>query len=192
MIMNMSSQTIKTLNSFFKSKVELRLHALSTINKDAIYVLDCFHGEGRLWKEIQRQSEKKIILLGLEIDKAKKSPFNVVYGDNKKILPSLDLSKYDIIDIDSFGDAYSYIKSIYSYVNAGVIIIYTHITVNMGSMNKDIINDVIGMEIYKKCKTIFRSRFIPIFEAGLYKLGVRQVIQMQKNNKIYGYFEKKT
>jgi len=187
----MSSRTTKTLNSFPENKINIRLEAISKIKKDEIYVLDCFHGYGNLWGNVQKLTEKKIILLGLEIDQEKKSKFNVVYGDNKKIIPSIDVSKYDIIDVDAFGDAYSYIKKIYQLVSDGTIIIYTHITVNMGSMNNDVVKDVIGLNIYKKCKTIFRSRFVDIFEAALYGLGVREVVQMQKNNKIYGYFIKK-
>lgn len=187
----MSSQTTKTLNAFPEDKITLRLSAISHIDKNEISVLDCFHGYGKLWGEIQKRTDKKINILGLEIDREKKSSFNVVYGDNKKLLPSIDLSKYDVIDIDSFGDAYSYIKSIYDRLDVGTIVFYTHITVNMGSMNNEVIKDVIGENIYKRCKTIFRSRFVDIFEGGLYKLGIRDIIQMQKNNKIYGFFIKK-
>lgn len=187
----MSSQTTKTLNAFPEDKIRLRLEVLKLFeNQDCISVLDCFHGYGKLWGEIQKRSSKEINLLGMEIDREKKSSFPVVYGDNKKLLPSLDLMKYDIIDIDSFGDSYYYIKSIIDKVKPGAVIIYMHITVNMGSMSRDVINDVIGDRIYKKCKTIFRSRFVDIFESGLYNLGVRQVVQMQKNNKIYGFFVK--
>lgn len=187
----MNNQTTKTLNAFPEDKIKLRLSALEFVkNKQNLSVLDCFHGYGKLWGEIKKRSGMNINLLGIEIDREKKSSFPVVYGDNKKLIPSLDLSKYNIIDIDSFGDSYSHIKSIYNKIEPGTIVIYTHITVNMGSMSKDVIKDVIGEKIYSRCKTIFRSRFVDIFEAALYQLGIHEVIQMQKNNKIYGFFIK--
>lgn len=187
----MSKATTKTLNSFPLDKINLRIEALNKINKDVVKVLDCFHGYGKIWHEIQKRTDKKIELFGIEIDKEKKSNFNVVYGDNKKIIPSIDISKYDIIDIDAFGDSYNLIKTIYDKLKENTIVVYTHISVNMGGMNKELIKDTLGYDIYKKCRTMFNSRFVDIFEAGLYKLGIREIVQMNKNNKIYGFFIKK-
>ena len=86
MDLNMSKATTKTLNSFPLDKINLRIEALNKINKDVVKVLDCFHGYGKIWHEIQKRTDKKIELFGIEIDKEKKSNFNVVYGDNKKII----------------------------------------------------------------------------------------------------------
>jgi len=92
---------MKTNNdaSMLEAKVRLRLEALP--DQKEIRVLDCFSGEGVLWKKVkQRTTASRIRCLGIDKNRYKK--INLT-GDNVKFLLSLPLQEYDIIDLDAWG-----------------------------------------------------------------------------------------
>jgi len=66
--------------------VMLRLKYLP--DKQEMSVLDCFAGKGVVWREVEKKTDKKINVVG--IDKRK---IDKIYlrGDNRKFLSSIDL-----------------------------------------------------------------------------------------------------
>jgi len=84
------------------------------LEKNVINVLDCFHANGTLWSEISKRNfDTKIQVTGIEKDKTKtSSPYFVLYGDNERMLPKMDLSQYHIIDCDAYGDSTKAIQCI--------------------------------------------------------------------------------
>lgn len=82
-----------------EAKIRLRFEALPAGKKD-VRVLDCFSGEGVLWKKVKARTNQNIRVLG--IDKNRYRKVNLT-GDNVKFLLSLPLEEYDIIDLDAWG-----------------------------------------------------------------------------------------
>lgn len=103
------SQRIWTENSHLFAKARLRAGFVLGLNKPSIYILDAFAGEGRVWAEVAKMlPEVKITYLG--IDKKKYTRPRVIMGDNQKVLRGLDLSIFDLIDLDAFGFPWEQLK----------------------------------------------------------------------------------
>ncbi len=93
---------VQTDNSFFADKVLLRLRHLPDSN--IIRVLDCFSGNGLIWDTVKKYTDKKIIVVRIDKEAGKKGLY--LHGDNLKFLKNMDLSKYNVIDIDAYGIPY--------------------------------------------------------------------------------------
>ena len=87
---------LKTDNSFFKEKVKLRI---DNIPKKPLRVLDCFSGSGAIWNEIQKQSGLDIE--SLQVDQKDISNKTYIKANNLKVLKSLSLDCFDVIDLDA-------------------------------------------------------------------------------------------
>ena len=99
----------KTNNSHHKPKVDLRVDAIRGMGKEHVRVLDAFAGEGLIWKSVQEQLPD----VDFEILKIEKKPYSgagVIAGDNRKVMPSLDLADFDLIDLDAYGIPYEQLR----------------------------------------------------------------------------------
>jgi hypothetical protein len=94
----------KTDNLFLRDKIDLRKTFLP--KKCKIYVLSCFDGHGKIWKTIQSEENIDITVTGID----KKRIQGVLVGDNRKFLRVLDLKKYDIVDLDAYGNPFEQIE----------------------------------------------------------------------------------
>jgi hypothetical protein len=180
----MSSQ--KTNNSFLRKKICLRINHLP--DKSEINVLDCFHGNGCIWKNIQRNiHDKKINVEGLDI---KEYDEFALIGDNLKILPTLDFSRYDIIDVDAYGCPYDQIKIIAGKVTKTTLIFYTFIQTMMGALPFDMLADIgYSNEMVKKTPVLFSKNGHEKFMNWLSTIGVKEVSFINPvGKKYYGCF----
>jgi len=59
-----------------------------------------FAGNGIMWRSIQQDRNDKINVLSIDSKTARK---NVLIGDNRKFLARLDLSQFNVIDVDAYG-----------------------------------------------------------------------------------------
>ena len=92
--------SVQTDNSFLETKVKLRIDNLPA---GECRVLDCYTGTGKIWRTIKQKTKKKIIVLGLEL---KNQGGVYLQGDNRKFLGSMDLRKFNVIDLDAYGVPY--------------------------------------------------------------------------------------
>ena len=174
----------KTDNANLSHKIFLRKQAIKDLEE--VNVLDLFAGENRIWDNIPHNK-----YFGVEIEKNKGRNLN---ADNRRIIPVLDLSKYNVIDIDSYGFPIQQLKLIFENktLQKGTVIIYTAIGNAMSALNKDIIVTFGLSQIYKKCKTLLNNKSDDLFYGYLYNKGVRKVYEYSdfSNNfkKNYGYF----
>lgn len=101
----------KVDSAYFQDKVALRLGGLP--KKKSIRVLDAFGGEGRIWDEVKRRSGKTITVVKLDLDPDKSGIY--LKGDNEKFLRSMNLSKFDVIDLDAYGIPYKQMAAVFDY-----------------------------------------------------------------------------
>ena len=126
-----------TENSHLRTKVRLRLELIDKIGKDKIHVLDAFAGQGLVWKEIQRQRpELQVTTVGIE--KRKYVNPNVIMGDNRKAMKGMDLTVFDIIDLDAFGCPWEQL-TIAAQRAPRVPVVLTHISVTLGPVPKGLL-----------------------------------------------------
>lgn len=182
----MSKDQIKTNNdlSLIEQKILLRLESLP--EKDNIKILEAFGGEGVLWNEVKKRTDKKLSILSIDKNEYKKVNLK---GDNLKFLKSFDLSHFDIIDLDSYGSPSNQLE-ILRQKNYKGIIHCTFIQTMMGRINNNILLSCGYTEsMINKCQTIFSKNgiskllyFIAIkFEVSKFRI-------VKNNNKNYFYF----
>lgn len=181
----MSSPRIDNSRSAVKIKIR------EDVCKNGYSVLDCYHGEGYLWGQIKKTIDLTIV--GIEKEKGK--GYGTMYGEAEKIIPSIDLSIYQIIDFDAWGSPYLSIKAMFKNktLKKGTICFYTFIQTRMGGTQKELLENIgIKYEMYKKCRTIWRNYAFVAFCQFLLKNGITQVknwhYQDGSSTKNYGYF----
>lgn len=181
----------KTDNSYLDYKIKLRINHLP--DKQNIKVLDLFHGIGIIWNQIKKQTDKNIEVTGIEIDKNKNSNLEVLHGDNLKYLKKLDLSKYDIIDIDTYGSPYKQLKLIFKNktLQKGTAFFLTDIQIMFGKLPDNLLKEVnITKKMINKIPTLFNKIFRKIaLKSYLYKNGIKHITYCEVRNKMYIYFE---
>jgi len=182
----MSKVQTKTNNdlSLIEQKILLRLESLP--EKDNIRILEAFGGEGILWSEVRKRTNKKINILSIDKNEYKKVNLK---GDNLKFLKSLDLSHFDIIDLDSYGSPSNQLELLYEKNYKGIIHC-TFIQTMMGRINNNILLSCgFTKSMINKCPTLFSKNginkllyFIAIkFEVNKFRI-------VKDKNKNYFYF----
>ena len=180
----MKVHSIKTENHSVHHKVELRKQAVGHLK--TIKVLDLFAGNNTLWSYVKTDR-----YYGVEKEKNKGKNLT---ADNMRVIGSLDLSGFNVIDCDSYGIPFNQISEIFKNetLQKGTVIIYTCITNKMSGLNKECLKMYNLGKIYKKAKTLINARAIEMFYGMLYKNGIRKVKEFEINThfiKKYGYFE---
>lgn len=92
-MLRLKAHSIKTDNANETKKVSLRRQA--TAHLDSLRVLDLFAGKNVLWSHFETEK-----YYGVEKEKGKGKNLN---ADNIRIIARLDLSKFNVIDADSYG-----------------------------------------------------------------------------------------
>jgi len=178
----------QTDNSRYAEKLKLR----DIVSKENDKVLDCFHGNGKIWRQIN--TIKNVNVIGIEKDRDK-GDASTIYGLAEKVIPSLDLSKFNIIDFDAYGSPYKSLKQIFDNktLKEGTYILYTFILTGMGTADKLLLKEIgINSNMYKQCRLIYKKYSFIAFKHFLYKNGVRSIYNYHfidsHSNKNYGYF----
>lgn len=94
-------------NSHLAMKVALRARHLPAGN---VSVLDCFAGDGVIWQKLSAMYPGRVMVDSIEMARGKGAPSFV--GDNRKLLPALDLSVYNVIDLDAYGSPWDQVAAI--------------------------------------------------------------------------------
>lgn len=100
-------------NSHLGLKVSIRQKAIQSIPRPA--VLDLFCGKsGNMYQHVWYQADKY-----LGIDKNPHRKASTMQMDNKRAINMLDLSEYNIYDLDAYGSAYHLLRPIISATHDG-------------------------------------------------------------------------
>jgi tRNA G26 N,N-dimethylase Trm1 len=174
----MTKAATKTDNSYLSDKIMLRLNNLPF--KKNLTVLDCYFGAGEIWNSVKSKTDISILILGIDI----KSGKNLV-GDNKKFLKTMDLSKYDIIDLDAYGVPFEQLDIILNREYTGTLFV-TFIQSMYGALNEKLLHAYgYTPAMLSKITSIFVRDGIKKIEHYLYTKGVRKIIYKSKDKKYY-------
>lgn len=173
----------KTDNHYLKEKIQLRKEVISLIENPTI--LECFAGKGVLYRTIKNDSIK---ITSIEIEQGKNKKAHLT-GDSFKYLLSLDLSQYNIIDLDAYGIPFKYIDHIIKSGFKGYVIV-TAIQSGMGKLPNDLLLKLgYTKNMIKKIPTLFNTRGLEKLKNYLYLVGVKSITGYFINRKNYFYFK---
>lgn len=174
----------QTDNSFIADKIALRCNHLP--DKETITVLDCFGGKGVIWKGCVTKSDKKIRRLAIDTRKDEIS-FHLP-GSNMAYLDTLDLSKFDAIDLDAYGVPYEQLKSLFRRGYKGAVFV-TFIQSVFGAIPDGLLIDIgIPADMVNRCPSLFYGTGWEFFLDWLALNGVRTIYHRSHDRKHYLYF----
>ena len=158
--------------SHFEAKVRLRLEAIE--GKSGQKVLECYAGTGRLWEEVERRTGKKIDITRIEKER-KKCRLRHLQGDNLKYVAGMDLSSFDIIDLDAYGIPAELVAVIEAKGWSGTLIV-TAIRPHHGAVPYAVLNNLgYTKEMIRKSPSLFNRDGIEKFFRFLHNKRVRKV-----------------
>ena len=162
---------MKTDNSHLKQKVELRIKYLP--DKTKIKVLDCFAGKGTIWRQVKKESDKQIQIISIEKEKGKNK--SALEGDNVKYLLSMDLTKFDIIDLDAYGIPFEQLEILFKRNYKGIVFI-TAIQSIIGKIpNGLLIKLGYTQKMINKIPSLFNRNGIEKVKNYLYLCGIEYI-----------------
>lgn len=177
-----TKEKVKTDNSYLADKVGLRVKHLP--KRGTITVLDCYAGSGRIWRGVKRRTGREIRVLAMD----KKNVGYHLPGDNSAWLESLDLSVFNIIDLDAYGVPYDQLKIIFNRGYRGIIFV-TFIQSLWGIMPKGMLIDVgFSNEQIEKAPTLCNHRGWQYFMEWLSLHGVQKIYHRSHTRKHYFCF----
>jgi len=174
-----------TDNKSIGNKIFLRRQA--TAHLDELHVLDLFAGHNVLWKNIPTAR-----YYGVELLADKGANLN---ADARRVIDSLDLSAFNVIDCDTYGIPFEVCRKILQNpsVQPSTVIIYTAIANIFTRVPNDCL-DMLGLHgMYSEKPSLLNKNAIDFFYDMLARLGVTQLHYYQSNDsyqKRYGYFIK--
>jgi len=182
--------SVQTDNSFLEVKVKLRMDNLpaGTCN-----VLDCYAGTGLIWRTIKEKVSgpgRRINVLGMD---RKKLAGIYLQGDNLKFLASMDISKFNVIDLDAYGVPYLQLKIIFSRkLQKETVVFVTFIQSVYGRLPNDMLEELgYSPTMIRKCPAIFFRNGFEKFKQFLALHGIEQIRYYSHDQKNYLCFSLK-
>lgn len=176
---------VQTDNSYFEEKVSLRLNNLPA---GECRVLDCFGGDGRIWLQIQKRARKKRISV-LRIEKKKDKNGIYLEGDNRKFLKSIDLERFNVIDLDAYGVPYEQLRIIFEHKHITPKVIFiTFIQSLYGGLPTGMLAEIGYPEkMIKKCPALFNKKGIEKLKQYLAKKGIQKIKRFSDSSERKNY-----
>lgn len=179
----MATKTNWVDNKNIADKIFLRKEAIKNLKE--VKVLDLFAGHNVLWNNIKTDR-----YYGIDLEKGKGKNLE---ADSKKIFDSLDLSQFNVIDVDSFGIDYRLYKKILESKNLKkpIVVFFTLITNVMIGLNKSGIELYNLQNLYPKAQGMFNEKGKVYFYNLLANHDIKKVVFYEHIDhfaKHYGYF----
>lgn len=148
------------------------METLELINKSEINVLEAFAGDGFIWDSVRTQTETKINVLRIDEKPDKKGVY--LKGNNLKFLRNIDLSNFDIIDLDAYGSPFKQLEIVFDKQYKGFVHC-TFIQIAQGGLHDKILTDLGYTEsMIKKVKTLLNKNGMKKMEQYLFLKGIRE------------------
>src|SRR5580658_2138961 len=125
---------LKTDNASLKEKVDLRVDLCSRIN-GPLRVLDLFAGEGRVWSGVKSVLE---VSTYTPVDEAPRQPGTIKFVINSRTVKAFDVSRFNVIDIDTYGEPWEVFGAIAENIKPGsaIFLTYGHSGIGRASLTK--------------------------------------------------------
>lgn len=167
----------------FGYKVSLRIETA----KDNQRVLDCYHGHGFIWNAVTKETGHSINITPIDIRLDKSSAY--LKGNNIKYLMSMDLNRYDVIDLDAYGIPFEQLEVLFQNNYRGIVHV-TFIQSGMGRINNKMLNELgYTQSMIRKVPTLFSKNG---YDKFLNYLSIRNVLtinELSYGRKHYLYFK---
>jgi len=145
----------KVDNQHLGEKLRLRLDWVCRQARP-LRILDCFAGRGRIWSAIRQTAAAPLEVLAIEARKGIHP--TALVGDNRKILPTLDLQTFDAIDLDDYGHPTWQIKHILSRGYRGTMFV-TMCSAFVGGLDRELCaHYAIPMQVRALAPALFATR----------------------------------
>lgn len=181
----MKKRATRVNNSNLILKIKIRKNAIKDL--DEVKVLDCYHGDGVLWGHIDKNQKIKNIL-GIEKKKSR-SKYKVIQGDNLKVIDTIDVNEFNVIDFDAYTNPIDLMNKIFPRLTHDTVIIYTFCWFPVSGIPANL---SLFKEIQKKAKTITNKEFEKCWKNYLNKNGINEYYEANIRSggikKKYGYF----
>lgn len=168
----------KTNNAFPDLKKKLRTVDFPPSAK----VLDCFAGNHEMWKDVELERYYPIDKQGYK---------NLsVRSDNVKIMKSLDLTKFNVIDVDAYGIPTKQLDVIFASKFKGTVY-FTFIQSMFGKLSNKLLYDYgFTPAMLGKTQTVFNQNGFDKFKNYLARNGVEKIKYFNPpgTQKYYGLF----
>lgn len=176
---------------YFWDKVRLRLNNLP--DKDSLCVLDAFSGSNRNWNKVKQLSSKKFNVIGID----KKNNKNAIYlkGDNIKFLKSMNLSLFDIIDLDAYGIPFKQLDIVLDYFDKktkhdGCYVFLTFIQALAGVIPKKLLYSLgYTKPMIDKIPTLFYKNGFGKLKNYLFLKGIKSITHRSIGTKHYIFIQ---
>jgi len=179
--------SLQTDNSMLAQKINLRLDAVGKVPKDKVCILDAFSGNMVVWSQIKARTKKKLNILRIDAKPDRDGLYLV--GDNQKFIESLDLARFDIIDLDAYGSPYKQLKILFERGYTGYVIC-TFIQTMAGRLDNELLTSLGYTDsMINKIPTLFSRNGLQKMLHYLNKNGVDEITGYFTGRKNYFTFK---
>lgn len=178
---------VQTDNDVAMWAVKIELRDKLVQEKDHYRILEAFAGDGALWAEMRKRYPGKTFdILRIDAKPDKKGVY--LKGDNLKFMASIDLSTFDIIDLDAYGSPFHQLELVFASGFRGPVVC-TAIQTMSGALPTSFLK-TLGYTQYmvKKCPTLFNAGGFDKMKEYLARKGVKKLAYFSQNRKNYFSF----
>ena len=179
--------TIKTDNDQKWAAGKINLRCLAVGDRWQVRVLDAFGGQGVMWRAVKhRLNDREIKVLSID---AKNNGVTQLQGDNLKFMAEMDLSGFDIIDLDAWGSPVPQLLLLKDKGYKGTVVC-TFIQSVFGRLNIALLSSSgISPVMFRKIPPLFNRDGWNKFKQFLaYDMGVDNIYVIGGGKKRYCYF----
>jgi hypothetical protein len=136
----------KTDSAFLDAKLRLRRQVIAEAGFSQLRVLDLFAGDGTIWTELRRQPRTPNgppaldVVSYVPVDSAKRQDGQIQFKIQPRLIEALNLDRYDVIDIDCYGEPWSIWQPILFKIRQPTVVFLTRGRVAFGSGRMQISN----------------------------------------------------
>jgi hypothetical protein len=150
-------------------------------------VLDCYAGEGLVWDAVEREIGRPVRRIGIDIHDWGAGFY--LPGDNTRYLRTIDLTQFNIVDLDAYGVPYEQLRILIDRGFSGRVYA-TVIQTIVGEMPHGMLREIgFTDDMISACPTIFGKRGWQFFLEWLALSGVREIRHRSMGRKHYVAFD---
>lgn len=146
-------------------------------------MLDCYSGKGLIWAAVKKLAGRDVKTLPID-QRADKFDFHL-HGNNLEYLQTIDLSRFNVIDLDAYGVPFDQIECLVRRKYRGLVFV-TMIQSVMGQLPHGMLQKIgFTKAQLEKAPTLFGKRGWQYFLEYLAAVGVNKIAHRSHSRKHY-------